>query len=228
MKIVSKINVTFLFFLATSSISSAEDVRLHPLETFSVKYSHEGMMSGESKQQCRNWCNEMVNTINQTMSMMGITQNTNQKTITIRDKIYNIDLDKGTVTEATNPMYDTMVQASQNNGADPMAFAQQWMDALGYQATGNSRTILGESCQDYTSPQLMGSTVCMTEDGLTLRMAMDMGQRMSSVQTAIEIKRNDPGEDVDYEIPAGAQPAAPAPDLQQIQDMLENLQNMNQ
>ncbi len=228
MKLFLKTGLTFLFFMVAGSLSFAEEVRLHPLESFSVKYAHEGMMSGESTQQCRNWCNEMVTTVNQTMSMMGITQNTNQKTINKGEKIFNIDLDKGTVTEAANPMYETMVQAGKNNGDDPMAFAQQWMDALGYQATGNNRTILGENCQDYTSPELMNSTVCMTEDGLTLRMAMDMGSGMSSVQTAVEVKRDDPGEDADYVVPAGAQPAASTPDLQQIQEMLENLQNMQQ
>lgn len=227
---LSKISMAILFLIAAGNTFAADEIRFHPLESFQIKYVHEGMMSGESTQQCRNWCREMVNTMNQNMSMMGITRNTNQKTITIEDKIYNIDLDKGTATEANNPMYDSMVEASQNNGDDPMAFAQQWMDSLGYQATGNTRTILGETCNDYTSSQLAGSTVCMTEDGLTLRMEMNMAG-MSSVQTAIEVKRNDPGDDADYEVPAGAKPVTlpegmedmPEIDMEQIKELLKNL-----
>lgn len=211
-----------------SNPCSAGDAHLHPLEEFTITYAHEGMMSGESTQQCRNWCNEMVTTENLVTSMMGISQTTSQKTNIVRDKIYNQNLSTGAVTVTTNPMYQSMVNAWEQN-PDPMAFAESWLNALGYQPTGNSRTIAGETCNDYSSPQLMGSTACITDDGLTLRMEMSMGPQMSSTQTATEVNRNDPGDASAYDIPEGAQPVTiPGVgnnvDMQQLQQMLQNMQ----
>lgn len=220
------IKVAILFSVIVANHCLAEDAHLHPLEAFSIKYSHHGMMSGESTQQCRNWCNEMVTSENLVTSMMGITQNTNQKTIIVKDKIYNQNLDTGTVTVTENPMYQAMVSAWEED-PDPMAFAQRWLDTLGYKATGSTQSILGESCKDYTSQQLLGSTVCITGDGIMLHLEMSMtGQNME--QTAVEVKRDDPGNEEGYNIPQEAQSVTPASvpnmDMQQVQEMLKNLQ----
>jgi hypothetical protein len=158
-----------LFLAASSSASLAADTRLHPLEAYWIKYSQERMMkSGEIVQQCRKWCNEMAEATKLTMSMGGFSQSPNKKAITIRDTIYNIDLDKGTVTETPNPMNDSLVQSLKTNGNDPAAIMQAWLQVLGYQSTGNTRTVAREKCTDYTNSQLMGSTTCLTDDGLAL------------------------------------------------------------
>ncbi len=218
-----------LFIAASSSVSLAADTRLHPLEAYWIKYSQEGMMqSGEIVQQCRNWCNEMAETTKTTMSMGGFSQSTNQKSITIRDTIYNVDLDKGTVTKTANPMYDSLVQSLQNSGNDQTAMMQAWLKALGYQSTGNTRTVAGETCTDYTSAQLMGSTTCLTDDGLALYTEVAVAGMQPMVRKAVEVRRNDPGKAEDYGIPKGSTPAAvkqPAgmPDMKQIQEMLKNM-----
>ena len=123
-----------LLATAAGSLCLAADIHLHPLEAYWIKYTQEGMMqNGEIIQQCRNWCNEMAETTKVTMSMGGFSQATNQKTITIQDTIYSIDLDKGTVTETTNPMYDSLVRSLQDSGNDPKAMMRAWLKALGFQ-----------------------------------------------------------------------------------------------
>ena len=194
---------TALFGIGLAVIVGCADaeseLRLHPVEHYRIQYEQTGMMTGTVERGCRSWCAEQVEITDTTMSMMGITQKTRTRAVTVRDKIYNINLENGKATVTTNRMYDMIVQQIENSGNDPKQVGEAWLNAMGFSSTGNERTIAGETCIDYSG---MGgvATSCMTEDGLMLRT-----EAMGMVQTATAVDRSGGGSSADYEIPADAQ-----------------------
>ncbi|HAD09456.1 MAG TPA: hypothetical protein DCF62_08255 [Porticoccaceae bacterium] len=185
---------------ATIDYADAEsDLRLHPVEHYRIQYEQTGMMTGTIERGCRNWCAEQVEITNTTVSMMGVTQKTRTRAVTVGDKIYNINLENGKATVTTNPMYATIVQQIKNSGNDPKQVAKAWLKAMGFSSTGNARAIAGETCTDYTGMGGM-ATSCMTDDGLMLRT-----EAMGMVQTATDVDRSSGGNSADYQIPTNAQ-----------------------
>lgn len=196
----------------------AEDVRLHALEAYWVRYTLEGMMQGEVLEQCRNYCNERAETRKTSMSIGGMNQAQNQRTLTVRDEVYTVNEDTGTVTKTSNPMYQTLVDQVKANGTE--ATYKTWMKSFGYEVTGNQREIAGETCEDYSSAQMMGATTCLTDDGLMLRTEV-----AGSIQTAAEVHRGAPQDLAAFEIPDGSvisheeMPAS----IEDLQKMLQEL-----
>ena len=123
-----------------------DDLHLHPVEQYRISYEQTGMMEGTIERGCRNWCNEQVEINDTSLSMMGITQKTHTRALTIRDKIYSVNLETGKTTVTQNPMYGIISQQLQDSGNDPQQVAQTWLDAMGLENTGNTRTIAGETC----------------------------------------------------------------------------------
>jgi len=197
----------------------AADVHLHPLKSHWVKYKlHSSMMKGEITAQCKNWCNERSETKKIKISMGGMTQYQNTRTVTIKDKIYNTDLDTGRTTVITDPMYESLVKSVKEKDAKDLN--KSMLSGLGFQPTDNVRKIAGETCRDYTSQQMMGATNCVTDDGITLRTeAADM------VQEAIEFQRNDPGDETAYKIPKNAvQPTVKTkPGMEQFKEIMKKM-----
>jgi hypothetical protein len=196
----------------------AEDVRLHPLEAYWVRYTLEGMMQGEVLEQCRYYCNERAESRQTTMNVAGMNQTQNQRTLTVRDLVYNINEDTGTVTKTSNPMYQTLVDQVKANGTE--ATYKTWLSSFGYELTGNEQEIAGETCKEYASEQMMGATTCLTDDGLMLRTEV-----AGSIQTAVEVHRGAPRDLSAFEIPEGSivsheeMPAS----IEDLQKMLQEL-----
>ncbi len=202
----------------------ADDVRLHPLREFWIKYKQDGMMmKGEIISQCRNWCNEAAETKKIKISTGGMTQVQNSRSVTIKDKIYNTDLDTGRTTVVRNPMYESIVKSVKRKGVKDLN--ESMLSAWGFRPTDNVRTIAGEKCRDYKSDQMMGVTNCYTDDGLALRT-----EAPGMVQVAIEFKRNDPGDETAYEIPNNpVQLESEAqPGMNQLEEIMKKMQMPNQ
>ncbi len=197
----------------------AGDLRLHVLEAFWVKYQQDGpMMKGEILSQCRNWCNERAETRKIKISMGAMTQHQNTRSVTIKDKIYNTDLDTGRTTVANNPMYESFVKTVEEKGAQDLH--ESILSAWGFKPTDTVRKIAGETCRDYTSEQMMGVTNCFTDDGIALRT-----EAPGMVQVAIELQRNDPGDEAAYRIPENpvqAEAQTP-PGMKQFEEIMKKM-----
>ncbi len=184
----------FTVSIFTSNIW-ASDVQLHVLEAYWVKYQqNSSIMTGEIIEQCKDWCNMRSETKKIKISVAGMTQSQNSRTVTIKDKIYNTDLDTGRTTVISNPMYELVVKTVKEKGVKNLS--ETMLSSLGFQPTDNVRKIAGETCRDYTSEQMMGATNCFTDDGIALRVEAD-----GMVKEAIEFKRDDPGDEAAYKIP---------------------------
>jgi hypothetical protein len=198
--------------VAAFSVDAA-DVRMHPLEAYWVKYNYQGMMEGEVIEQCRNWCNERVETRHLKLSLGGLNQLQDERIIAVGEDIYNVDERQGTVTKTKNPMWSGIVEQVEAGGAESTFDA--WMNAMGFHPTGSTRTIAGEACDDYVSQQMMNANSCITKDGLTLR-----SEVAGAIQSAVEVHRGDPGDLAAYEIPAEA------PTEEEVATSVEELQKM--
>lgn len=202
---MERTTVTFTALLVVAlcvgcgSVHAGKTTRLHPLKQYRIEYQQSGTMSGTVIQACRNWCNEQVEITDATMSMMGITQKSKTRTVTVRDKVYSVDLTTGRATVTKNPMYERIAQQMREAGDDPEKVTQSWLDAMGFKSTGKTRNIAGETCTDYTGMNGM-ATSCLTKDGLMLRM-----ETMGLVQVATAVNRKSGGEDADYALPENPQ-----------------------
>ena len=173
-----------------AQVTSGSTPRLHPTQAACVTYEMTGQMQSGTTTRChRDWAYEQYEIQNVSIGFAGMSQTQNSHTITIGDTIYNIDVAAGTGTQTTNPMYDGMVAALQNSSSEDMTAA--FFAQMGMSATGQTKTIAGESCAVYSS-QMMG-TVCMTDGGLMLEQSM-MG--MGQIATSISI--GDGGDDANY------------------------------
>ncbi|MDX1708640.1 MAG: hypothetical protein R3274_08575 [Desulfobacterales bacterium] len=202
----------------------ADDVRLHVLRDFWIKYKQDGMMmKGEIISQCRNWCNEAAETRKIKISAGGMTQYQNTRSVTIKDKIYNTDLDTGRTTVVSNPMYESIVESVKRKGTKDLNASI--LSAWGFRPTDNVRKIAGETCRDYISDQMTGVTNCFTDDGMALRT-----EAPGMVQVAVEFRRNDPGDETAYEVPKNpVQPEIEAqPGMNQLEEILKKMQMPSQ
>jgi hypothetical protein len=201
----------------------AADLQLHVLEAYWVKYKlNSTMMKGEIIEQCRSWCNERSEIKKIKISMGAMTQYQNTRTVTIKDKIYNTDLDTGRTTVVTNPMYESVVRSVKEKGIKDSY--KSILSSLGFQPTDNIRKIAGETCRDYISKQMMGVTNCYTDDGVALRI-----ESPGTVQVAVEFRRNDPGDKDAYKIPKNAvQPTIKTqPGMEQFEEIMKKMKIPN-
>ncbi len=212
----------FILVMTASVLTTyawAGDLRLHVLEAFWVLYQQEGpMMKGEILSQCRNWCNERAETRKIKISMGAMTQHQNTRSVTIKDKIYNTDLDTGRSTVVNNPMYESIAKTVKEKGVKDLH--ESMLSAWGFKPTDTVRKIAGETCRDYTSEQMMGVTNCFTDDGIALRT-----EAPGMVQVAIELQRNDPGDEAAYRIPENpVQPEDQSqPGMKQLEEIMKKM-----
>ncbi|MEO0816258.1 MAG: hypothetical protein AAFX86_03020 [Pseudomonadota bacterium] len=163
--------------------------KLHPVEAACIDYEMTGQMMNGTTTRChRDYGYEIYEIENSTIGFGGFGQSQEMHRVTIGDTIYAIDLTTNSGTETTNPMYAQMVDAIEENGSEDISDA--FLSAMGYSATGQTKTIAGVSCTVYAS-QMIGSA-CLTDDGLALEQNV-MGNVMTAVSVSYEA-----GEDANY------------------------------
>jgi hypothetical protein len=174
--------------LALAAAASADDVKLHPLEAYSVEYKLEGSQTGTEVYHLADWGRRTATLTDSRMKVFGIESRTHTRTVTDGARITSYDLDKKTGTVTTNPMYDDVV-AAVKKGGDPTETGKEMIRAFGFQPTGERATIAGESCE-FWSGQL-GRT-CFTDDGITLQVETSMGG-VTIRKVATKVARGDAG-----------------------------------
>ena len=169
-----------------------KQIRLHPVKEACITYEMTGeMMSGTTTRCHRKWAFEQYEIQDFSVGFGGFTQAQKSHSITIGDTIYAIDVEAGTGTKTTNPMYADLVEEMKDADVDDMTTA--FISALGMQRTDQTKTIANTKCRVYQSQQM--GTVCMTDDGLMLETVfMGMGQIATSV------KKGDGGDSANYEL----------------------------
>jgi len=178
------------FIPLTTSLADDETPQLHPVEAACIDYELTGQMQNGTTRRChRNFAYEAFEIQDLSVGFGGFSQSMNQHTITIGDTIYAIDLATNTGTQTTNPMYDQVVAAMQNT--DPAGMADGFITAMGFTATGATKTIADTTCNIYDS-NMMG-TACLTDNGLMLEQSI-----MGNTQTAVSVSIGDGGNDEDY------------------------------
>ncbi len=178
----------------------AKNPKLHPVKQFTIVYELSGMDTGTLTHHSKDWGYHQVQIKDASMSVMGISQVTKERLITKGREITTINLATNTGMRIDNPMYDNLAQAF--DGKDPMEVGEDFMTAMGGVKTGDTREIAGETCDVWTIAQ-MGAEQCVTQDGLTLAMDVNMmGMQMKQVATSVSRKNGGPkdayevGEDV--------------------------------
>jgi len=210
-----------------SAISAADDStpKLHPIEAVCIEYDMSGQMQqGKSRQCHRDYAYEQFIIQESKVSFGGFSQAQNTHNIVIGDTIYAIDLSTNTGTKMVNPMYDGIVNAMQDSNAEDMA--EVFITAMGFVATGSSKTIAGAQCQIYSSDTI--GTMCITDDGLMLEQSV-----MGNTQIATNVTIGDSGDDADYllyqSVPITDAPAMPdMPSFENLQDLQELLKQGQQ
>ena len=218
-----KLNDTFallglLVIPAAAVVADDNTPMLSVVEAVCIDYETSGDMQNGTSTRChRDYAYEQYEIQNLTMGFGGFSQSTNQHTIAIGPTIYVIDLSTNTGTRMTNPMYDQIVNATQN--ADPEDFVDTFLTAMGYTATGTSKTIADTTCNVYNSPML--GTLCLTEEALMLEQSI-----MGNTTVATSVSMGDGGSDDNYTLYQNV-PITDGPDLSNMPN-LQDLMNQGQ
>jgi hypothetical protein len=192
------------------------EVKLHPIEKYTIAYEFEGMQSGSSTQYNRDWGHLRAEVQDTTTSMMGVTIANKQRMIVKDAEIITIDLKTNTATTTKNPMYDRLVASLRDRNLTSEQLGEEMLRAMGGAPTGESGSFAGESC-DWWAVQQVGQRLCITDDALTLRMEMNLGG-MKMVQTATAVRRGDGGPDDAFDY--SNIPVQKAPDMPDLSELL--------
>lgn len=203
---------------AASVIADDNTPMLHPVEAVCVDYESSGQMQQGTTTRChRDYAYEQYEIQNLTIGFGAFTQAQNQHNITIGDTIYAINLSTNTGTKTINPMYDQIVSAMQ--GLDPADVGNAFIAAMGFTATGATKTIADTTCNVYNSA-MMG-TACLTDDGLMLEQSI-----MGNTTIATNVTIGDGGSDANYTLYQNT-PITEGPDLSNLPN-LQDLLNQGQ
>lgn len=178
------IGIAFTLFALSSTSATAGGM----IEKFCMRSTingMNGMMSGK-EYKCRNGA-RMFEERETTMSIGSMKQQQKLRSVRHDGMIYTVDLMTGRATKMKDPVPDVM-----NPDMDPKAFAA----SIGFQPTGERRTIAGLKCEVYRGPN---REMCMADNGLAP--FMNIG---GMVMTATEVKLGATGPQKSYEIPINA------------------------
>ncbi|MEM9123679.1 MAG: hypothetical protein AAGB03_10220, partial [Pseudomonadota bacterium] len=165
-----------------AAFAGGDAPKFYSVEAFSVTYEHSGAETGQTVQHSRAWGRERVEVKDTSMSMFGVNQTTDQRVIYLDDQIISIDGATGRTTKTTNPLYADIVASME--GKSGMEAGAAWMTGLGGEKTGESKSLLGETCSVWSIPKMF-ATQCITDAGIPLEISVAMpGMGMTMVQTA--------------------------------------------
>jgi hypothetical protein len=174
--------------------SHAEEQKLHPLESYTVKYKIEGNTNGEKTQYSKDWgrtlCWKEVSESN--MPGVGTVKKNEKVVTTITDGeqwIYTVNLNDNTGTKMKNPLFAEIYSGIK--GKDPKMFSEEFMTKMGGKVVGE-KVVGGEKCKIWNITG--GAKACITEDLITVESSVDMAG-ISVKETAVEVKRNSPEPD---------------------------------
>ena len=188
---------------------------LHPVEKACVEYELSGALQNGTMTRCqRDYAYEQYEIQNVTMGIGPFQQTQQQHNITIGDTIYAIDLQKNTATKTKNPVYEGLVGALADSSPEEMSAA--FLAAMGFNPTGEEKTIAGHACAVYASGMI--GTACLTPGGLMLEQSF-----MGNTTRATSVTLDSGGDPANYTKYEGMQ-VTEGPDLSNLQDLMQGQQ----
>ena len=157
-----------------------ENVKFYEIEAGQIEYTISGVNTGIESMKWNNWGRKTVRRMKSTMSMMGVTQSTDQLMYTDGRWVYIVDQVTNTATKMESPMLNMA------NRKDPnlMKAGTDFMKAMGGKIVGKE-TILGKVCDWWEMKQMMTKT-CIWR-GVPLKTVAGM-PGMEMIQTAVDLK----------------------------------------
>ncbi len=169
--------------------AGAQELKLHPLANYMVKYKSEGNATGEKIQYSQDYGRKIClkESLQITMPEIGSVKR-NEKMVSWIENgerwIVVVNLDDNTGTKFKDPTFAKVSESIK--GKDPKDFNQQQLMSMGGMVKGH-KTVSGEQCSMWSFPQ--GIEMCITEDFIMLETIANV-QDLTVNETAVEVKRN--------------------------------------
>lgn len=180
----SMLLATCLAIGASGAAHAAADVHFYEQEKFTVVYEVKGSPeNGAITEHVDAWGNRRVEIKDLTLSFAGMTQTTKQRVIYDGASIITVDLQTGAVSRVENPLHAKVVASMK--GRSGVDYGREWATSMGAKPTGKTRRYAGMDCDEWTLPSL-GTTMCVSRSGITLRTETNMGP-VKSTRTATQV-----------------------------------------
>ncbi|NOY62754.1 MAG: hypothetical protein GXP10_06335 [Gammaproteobacteria bacterium] len=218
-KIFVLIVVGFATQLAGSGPGMADELKFLNIESATVKYKHTGSTSGWSELCISDFGNLMVDRRELTTSMLGFSTKESKKVITRGAEITTVDLEKMSASVTRNPLYDSMARQVEQKGG--VRTGQEMMEIMGGKKTDRTGNYANHDCVFWT---LMGGNSCVTPEGISVFLKVDMMGISSMTQEAIEVHEGEPCSQEDISIPDGIK--VKKVDMDQIMNGRQSLESV--
>lgn len=186
----------FLLGCSASDSDSNDDAgplgKRYGIKEGTVVYEISGPQSGSETLSWKRYGDLEAKHTDVKLTMMGMTQETNTRTIMDGEWIYNIDVDRNTARKMRNPVLERY------QDVDLEKFGESMLERMGGRKAG-SDTVAGETCEVWVN-EGMGTEVCIW-NGVPLRNVVSMGP-MQIVQVATEIS-DEALPDKEFKLPEG-------------------------
>ena len=206
--------LSFTIFLGIHSVSLAANVdnmKPYEIEEGRIDYKLSGINNGTETLHFKNWGLKSSTRTKTTINIMGMTQKTDQLTITDGLWIYNVNMATNTATKMQNPMFKSLVKRKDKTLKQT---GEDMMKAMGGKIVGKD-TVLGKTCDWWEIPQLMIKT-CVWK-GLPLKSKGGL-KGMEVVHTAVNIQLDDIP-DSQVSLPANVTVVKEEDPLQRLQEL---------
>jgi hypothetical protein len=173
---------TFILGLFTSTdAANPKTMKPYEIEEGRIEFELSGMTKGSEVLEFKDWGRRAATRSKNTVSIMGMTQETDQLTIIDGEWVYNVDLSRNTATKIKNPFYSAL-----SEGADQSLpqTGPDMMKAMGGKRVGKD-TMLGKPCDWWEIQQLMSKSCIWKGIGLK---TIAGPQGMQITHTAVNIQ----------------------------------------
>jgi hypothetical protein len=193
--------------------------KLHPVKSYTIVYTLEGMQAGTVTQHSRDYGNLTAEISQVETRVAGKVFPDHKQVIADGEWLTTVDLTNKTATRVPRPKLEDL--SPKLKGRDPLEVAREMFQAMGAKPTGKKLQYAAESCEVWTQTQGFAITFCITSDGLSLYSQTSVGG-MTATRTATTLKRGDGGPDSAYKVPAGISVSEGINPM----DALKNLKNL--
>jgi hypothetical protein len=168
-----------------ADIARSETPCFFGIEAFTIESKLTGFESGTLTEHVSDCGRKRAEVKDVTIAVAGFTKRTRQRIVYDGNQVITVDLDAGTVSRMTNPMYDKVVERMR--GRDGVEFGKEMMQAMGGRELGEAGTYADTACDRWEIASL-GSRTCVTTWGGTLHVKTSMaGMESERVATAVRV-----------------------------------------
>lgn len=184
--------------LALVMMGQAQAVELHRLESYTAYYDHEGELSGKGAVYCRDYCNQLVLTMDLKSSRKDLLD-FNIRVIGGGAVEKSIDLIGMTIKDQPDDNYQKNIEVAKKLGSVQMV--REILQDFGAVESDEMGVYNGYSCR-YWDQKDFGVRLCYDADMTMVYRRTDHSGKVTS-QTLTKLVEGDGGADELYEVPDG-------------------------